>query len=191
MAETTVAAASRLGVRDSPDGILRITGHSLRSTGAQGLIRLKWRPDAVRLMGRWESEVVRAYTRLAPLESPTEPTIPEELVRAIMELTGAARSSVPPVPPWIPTPEPRREAIPETDWVYHVAPDIYHVAGPTAGRTRCGWNFAKAEARAKVHRGVAPPPWYWVLCSGCSPSIRAQLKEEAERKATEVRRTSG
>ena len=143
-----------------------------------GLIRMKWRPDAVRLMGRWESEVVRAYTRLAPLESPTEPTTPEELIQAIMELTGAARASVPPTPPWIPKPEPRLEDIPEEEWIYHVAPDKFHLAGPTAGRARCGWNYA----RAVVHRGVAPPPWYWVLCSGCSPGIRARLKEEAEEK---------
>ena len=105
----------------------------------------------------------------------------------MMDLTGAARASVPPAPPWIPKPEPWLEAIPAADWIYHVAPDKYHLAGPTAGRARCGWNFA----RAVVHRGVAPPPWYWVLCSGCSPGIRAHLKEEAERKATEVRRTSG
>ena len=186
MAETIVAAADRLGVRDSTDGTLKVTGHSLRSTGAQGLIRLKWRPDAVRLMGRWESEVVRAYTRLAPLESPTEPALPEELVRAFMELTGVARSSVPPAPPWIPKPEPRLEAIPEAEWIYHVAPDKYHLAGPTAGRARCGWDFARAE----IHRGVAPPPWYWVLCSGCSPGIRARLKAEAEAAAVEVKRAS-
>ena len=187
MAETIVAAAARLGVRDSPDGTLKVTGHTLRSTGAQGLIRMKWRPDAVRLMGRWESEVVRAYTRLAPLESPTEPTIPEELIQAIMELTGVARAAVPPTPPWIPKPEPRLEDIPEEEWIFHVAPDKFHLAGPTAGRARCGWNYA----RAVVHRGVAPPPWYWVLCSGCSPGLRAKLKEEAEEKAAEAKRASG
>ena len=62
MAETIVAAANRLGVRDSPDGTLRITGHSLRSTGAQGLISIGWRPDAVQLQGRWLSGTVRRYT---------------------------------------------------------------------------------------------------------------------------------
>ena len=150
------------------------------------MIRLKWRPDAVRLMGRWESEVVRAYTRLAPLESPTEPTLPEELIEAIMSLTGAARASVPPAPPWIPKPEPKLEDIPEEAWLYHESQDKYHVAGPKDGRARCGW----AYSRAVFHRGVAPPPWYWVLCSGCSPGLRARLKEEAEATATGVKHSS-
>ena len=52
-------------------------------------------------------------------------------------------------------------------------------------RVRCGWLFA----RARVHRGVAPPSWYWVLCSGCSPGLRARLKREAEEKAHALRGT--
>ena len=52
MTETVVSAARRLGVVDLPDGSQRVTGHSLRCTGAEGLIRLGWRPDAVQLQGR-------------------------------------------------------------------------------------------------------------------------------------------
>ena len=120
--------------------------------------------------------MVRVYTRLAPLESPTEPLVPEELAKIIMELTGASREAVPPAPPWTPTPEPRLEDVPAAQWIYHVAQDKYHVASLTDGRARCGWVYS----RAVFYRGVAPPPWYWVLCSGCSPGHRARLKKEAE-----------
>merc|ERR1711884_85272 len=89
-------------------------------------------------------------------------------------------------PPWIPKPEPRLEDIPEEAWIYHEAQDKYHVAGPKDGRARCGW----AYSRAVFHSGVAPPPWYWVLCSGCSPGLRAKVKEEAEATAAGVKRNS-
>ena len=52
MVATIICAARQLGVTDLPDGSLRVSGHSLRSTGAQGLISLGWRADAVRLQGR-------------------------------------------------------------------------------------------------------------------------------------------
>ena len=70
MVATIVEAARLLGVTPPPDGSERVSGHSLRNTGAQGLTRAGWSPQAVRLMGRWESEAVVRYTRLAPLEYP-------------------------------------------------------------------------------------------------------------------------
>ena len=89
MVATIVRAARLLGVVDSADGSERVTGHSLRPTGAQGLARLGWRTDAVRLMGRWESETVRRYTRSAALQAPTE------LAAIIMQLCGVTRGEVP------------------------------------------------------------------------------------------------
>merc|ERR1711884_45609 len=71
MVATIVHAARTLGVADLPDGSLRVSGHSLWSTGAQGLISLGWRADAVQLQGRWESESVRRYTREAALDAPS------------------------------------------------------------------------------------------------------------------------
>ena len=70
MVETIRAAARHLRVQDAPDGSERITGHSLRPTGAQGLCRQGWSLWAIQLLGRWGSEVVRSYLRLAPLDSP-------------------------------------------------------------------------------------------------------------------------
>mgnify|MGYP003330147959 CR=1 FL=1 len=67
MVRTIILAAEHLGVGPAPDGSERVSGHTLRATGAQGLIRLGWSPEAVRLMGRWASGAVLRYTRLAPL----------------------------------------------------------------------------------------------------------------------------
>jgi len=61
----TVAAAT-LGVpRASADGSMRLSGHTLRTTGAQGLTALGLDTWAVQLVGRWGSSVVAQYTREA------------------------------------------------------------------------------------------------------------------------------
>ena len=67
---TIIFAARHLGVADLRDGSLRVSGHSLRATGTQGLISLGWRADAVHLQGRWLSEAVVRYTREAALHAP-------------------------------------------------------------------------------------------------------------------------
>ena len=53
---------------ESADGSERISGHTLRVTGAQGLARLGLELWAIQLFGRWGSEAVKLYVRLAPLE---------------------------------------------------------------------------------------------------------------------------
>ena len=69
MSDTIRHAATQLGVTlASPDGSERVTGHSLRATGAQGLTMLGWDLWAVQLLGRWGSDVVKAYVREAPLD---------------------------------------------------------------------------------------------------------------------------
>ena len=70
MASTIVKAAELLKAPlSSPDGSERITGHTLRATGAQGLARMGIDLWAIQLMGRWGSEVVRRYVREVALES--------------------------------------------------------------------------------------------------------------------------
>ena len=73
MVQTIEAAGRHLGVEPPPDGSERISGQTLRVTGAQGLTALGWRADAVQLMGRWQSHRVQLYTRLAPLSAPGGP----------------------------------------------------------------------------------------------------------------------
>ena len=68
MADTIREAGRLLGVAASaPDGSERITGHSLRVTGAQGLVLRGWHLWAVQLHGRWGSDVVRRYVQDSPL----------------------------------------------------------------------------------------------------------------------------
>ena len=68
MADSIKEAGRLLGVAASaPDGSERLTGHSLRVTGAQGLVLRGWHLWAVQLHGRWGSDVVRRYIRESPL----------------------------------------------------------------------------------------------------------------------------
>ena len=60
--KTLLFAAARLKVpAQSPDGAARISGHTLRHTGAQGLCRMGLDLWAIQLIGRWGSAAVRGY----------------------------------------------------------------------------------------------------------------------------------
>ena len=64
MVRTIEVAAGHLGVPlELPDGSERISGHSLRASGAQGLDALGHDLWAIQLMGRWGSDAVQAYVR--------------------------------------------------------------------------------------------------------------------------------
>ena len=70
MVETIRYAAGRLGVSEcSPDGSERVTGHSLRVSGAQGLAQRGWHLWRIQLHGRWGSDVVKRYIRDSPLQT--------------------------------------------------------------------------------------------------------------------------
>merc|ERR1711884_966898 len=98
MAATIIKTAHLPGVTDAADGFAWVTGHSLRPTGAQGLIRIGWRADAVRLMGRWVSEAVRRYTRTAALYAPSD------LTALIVQLCGVPPAAAPTPPSTAPEP---------------------------------------------------------------------------------------
>lgn len=68
MALTISQAATFLGVPlSSPHGSERVSGHSLRATGAQGLAAAGVDTWAIELLGRWGSDAVRGYVREARL----------------------------------------------------------------------------------------------------------------------------
>ena len=68
MADSIREAGRLLGVSAcAPDGSERLSGHSLRVTGAQGLVLRGWHLWAVQLHGRWGSDVIRRYVRESPL----------------------------------------------------------------------------------------------------------------------------
>ena len=72
MCDTIIHAAGLLRVPlVSADGSERVTGHSLRSTGAQGLAGRGLDPWAIQLLGRWGSDAVRLYLREAEQEGAT------------------------------------------------------------------------------------------------------------------------
>ena len=164
MVSTIIHGARLLGIQDAADGSERVTGHSLRPTGAQGLIALGWRQDAVRLMGRWLSETVTRYTRNAALYAPSE------LASLIVHLCGIPASAVPDPPTSSPEP-----AVPDAEeWVLNAGTDKYHLVD-TDTRARCGWDFSRNGVR-----GSPPPPGYWHVCSTCAPALRRRLKEQAK-----------
>ena len=67
---TIVRAAELLQVElVSADGSERVSGHSLRPTGAQGLTRLGVDIWAVQLLGRWGSSTVQTYVRDASVSA--------------------------------------------------------------------------------------------------------------------------
>jgi len=70
MTETIVTAAHHLKVPvETADGSARITGHSLRMTGAQGLARAGVDTWAIQLLGRWGSNAVLGYIQNVPLSN--------------------------------------------------------------------------------------------------------------------------
>ena len=172
MVLTIEEAALLLGVVAPSDGSERVSGHSLRVTGAQGLIHLGWRADAVQLMGRWMSRRVQLYTRLAPLAAPWDASDGgRELRELFAELCGSRSRDVvtpPAAAPEPPEPEP-------ADWIMNAASDVYHLIGPSGVRTRCGWRFTQGL----YGRGSAPPPWDWVICGTCAPAFRQRLRGDA------------
>ena len=73
MTATIVAAATRLDISTaSVDGAERVSGHSLRRTGAQGFARLGIDAWAIQLLGRWGSQAVLEYIQEVPLERSAE-----------------------------------------------------------------------------------------------------------------------
>ena len=71
--DTIVAAARFLHLPAmAADGSERISGHSLRATGAQGLSRLGLDLWAIQLLGRWGSDAVKGYVREAHIHRAAE-----------------------------------------------------------------------------------------------------------------------
>ena len=74
MVGTIASAAGRLQVPlANPDGTTRVSGHSLRVGGAQGLARRGFPTWSIQLMGRWGTETVKQYIGDAALDVFTGP----------------------------------------------------------------------------------------------------------------------
>ena len=94
MKDTIVEAARRLGVPlVALDGSARVSGHSLRATGAQGLARAGVDIWAIQLLGRWGSSTVLEYVREVPLEMSTSWAARAARACTLEEVLGARPSS--------------------------------------------------------------------------------------------------
>ena len=100
MVGTIAAAAGQLQVPlANPDGTSRVSGHSLRVGGAQGLARLCFPVWSIQLMGRWGTETVKQYIGDAALDiftgtaqsGPTDPTDLTDFVAAVTRATTDRR----------------------------------------------------------------------------------------------------
>ena len=91
MTATIVKAATLLGVPlEGPTGGCRISGHTLRVTGAQGLTRIGLDIWAVQLLGRWGSSAVFEYVRDSAVSPAAAMSRRFELAEKLRELRAAA-----------------------------------------------------------------------------------------------------
>ena len=80
---------------ESPDGAERITGHSLRPTGAQGLARMGLDTWSIELLGRWGGKCVRQYVRAASVSSAAARARALTMRAALAELTDQPADAEP------------------------------------------------------------------------------------------------
>ena len=203
MTETIRMGAGRLGVTlEASDGSARVSGHSLRMSGAQGLSRAGVDTWAIQLLGRWGSATVLEYIQAVPLElsstwarSAARQRSLEEVLRERRAATSS--SSTPPSVPHLSTsaaPRDVAEALvveelseePPNDADLYVLSEggIWHRvtpsgrSGPTASwSTVCGWRYASKEAKSATN--LPERPCFKNLCARCLPALRVELKREA------------
>ena len=94
MIQTILCAASFLRVPvESPDGSEHITGHSLRPSGAQGLMRLGMDTWAIQLLGRWGSATVQRYIRDAAVSVEAAQARRHDLTRSLRDVRADAAAT--------------------------------------------------------------------------------------------------
>ena len=202
MAKTIEAAATQLDIPlAAPDGCERVSGHSLRVSGAQGLARLGWDLWAIQLHGRWHSDVVKHYVRDAHLSpvgvaahSGSGLTLELIVEATLKKLRSSSRVGAEVIPkldrPAAPDPEavasmlaeqPARSAEPELSpelLVLHAGSGIYHrIVEQGLSRTACGWDFAASTLAVRVPDHAAGPHGWFQLCGRCWPWAREVAKD--------------
>ena len=211
MAKTIEFAATCLGIPlSAPDGSERISGHSLRVSGAQGLARMGWDLWAIQLHGRWQSDVVKHYVRDASLTpvgdaggpAQSDPLTLELIVRRVLQKLGTSSrvgkealpsctGSAAPHPvelrhvfsAELPTLVAEPELKPEL-LVLHMGSGIYHRRPERSSiRTVCGWSFGDSESAVDVPDHTAGPHGWFQLCGRCWPRARAAAKGLPEQMA--------
>ena len=171
----------------------RVSGHTLRVTGAQGLTRLGFPLWAIQLLGRWGSDAVKGYLREAPLAAmltaaPALALDIDAIVQAVLKQLPAAKSSEPRV---LPTAEPIAHLIPTTplpDPAPLIRAEVARSVRPSqpasavrndrsgilhldasGGFARCGWRY---QDRPHTKLNPAPPRGKGIWCNNCRPEPR-------------------
>ena len=198
-------AASSLGVPlAAPDGSERISGHSLRVTGAQGLTNLGWHLWVVQLHGWWGSDVVRRYVRDSPLRSAAlgrlsprssdEPDL-SAIVSAVVARVGHSRplelSAVRSVAEAPQVDQATVEALAAERSAYsaeprpfakhfilHLRSAAYRRRVAAQSRAACGWDWQSSTQFAYVPDASAGPRGWFQLCARCWATLRASAKEQ-------------
>ena len=206
VSETIIQAAKFLEIPlESPDHSERVSGHSLRSTGAQGLARAGLELWAIQLMGRWGSDAVKSYVRDAFVGAS------EGWAKRVVDQADI-NDLVAKECPVFPEKQPQTEKIEDTcrellrpafDHAAAAAKDIgagqleqivvsstgiAHVVlrGPpdvelVNATSVCGWAFGGGRARLGGPELI--PDSHKQLCARCFPERRKQLKQEFEGRA--------
>jgi len=203
MTETIIHAATLLGIElAAPDGTERVSGHSLRATGAQGLAAAGIDTWAIELLGRWGSDAVRGYIRDARLASAASMAkqvanaVPlEDLVRRLVAEAGTQ-----PVTTAINVAEPLRHAVelarlearPGAEgpiYVANTATGVIHrsIIGPgeaAAGgwSAACGWRYG-LSVLADLTPPARLPADYRLYCTRCLPALRLARRQALESAA--------
>ena len=201
MTQTIRIAAEKLGVRlDAADGSSRVSGHSLRVTGAQGLARAGVDTWAIQLLGRWGSNTVLEYVQAVPLElsaawarsAAQRQTLEERVLQGpLPPLTRDVLKEIP-VVGGVDNGAALQEALEEEqkctqsgegdDNFILSESRIWHRVTP-AGRSGpshawsavCGWKFAGREV--KYLPELPPNLCYKNLCARCLTALRGSLKQ--------------
>ena len=112
MSDTIREAARRLDIPlDSADGSERVSGHSLRVTGAQGLARAGVDTWAIQLLGRWGSATVLEYVQAVPLERSASWARAAATRSTMDDLLASPGRSLPSVLPSSPSPPVHEDAL--------------------------------------------------------------------------------
>ena len=206
VADTITEAARHLGCPlVSVDGAARITGHSLRVTGAQGLTRAGLDAWAVQLLGRWGSSTVLQYIQDVPLErsaSWAQMAVSRSLAEVVASseppataVIAGSETSLPSasteglrrfLPAALEEARASAASLDAPSWLYiesekgfvHAAPATPPEDGPLCWATSCGWRFS--ASRATILPSLPEHGGYKVLCAKCFPELRLARKRSLE-----------
>ena len=206
MTATLIEAAKRLNVPISTaDDSARISGHSLRRTGAQGLARLGVDSWAVQLLGRWGSNAVLEYIQEVPLErsaawarAAARGTLPPSASSSTSSLgppgAAAQQDAESPGMPSISLEavkvlanaakadeQTEKDTSTEANFVkssgniWHKVPAHGAVGPMTSWTTVCGWRFARSDGI--VQSTLPQPLLHKFVCKRCLPAEHQAAKE--------------